>query len=368
MPSTYSPALRLELIGNGEQAANWGNTTNTNLGTLLEQAITGVGNIVMGDANYTLISGNGVSDEARNAVLVITGTLTATRNVIVPTSNKFYAVRNATTGSQSIVVKTAAGTGVTLANGFTQLMYCDGTNVVLASIPVNATNGNVAIAGNATVGGNLSVTGTITAGGESIVPPGVILEYGGAAAPTGWLLCNGAAVSRTTYAALFAIIGTTYGVGDNITTFNVPDRRDRVGVGSGLTYTRGQTGGVVTATTSTDGAHNHTGNTGATTLTTAQIPSHTHSGTTSTAGTHSHTVPTWGGPAADLGTISAARYDFPFVGDVATSSAGAHNHTFTTDATGGGGSHSHTITTDGSHSHTVSTLQPYLASTFIIKT
>ena len=91
MPSTYSPALRLELLGNGEQAANWGNTTNTNLGSLLEQAITGVGNIVMADADYTLISGNGISDQARNAVLVITGTLSATRNVIVPTSNKFYA-------------------------------------------------------------------------------------------------------------------------------------------------------------------------------------------------------------------------------------------------------------------------------------
>ena len=373
MPSTYSPALRLELIGNGEQAANWGNTTNTNLGTLLEQAITGVGNIVMGDANYTLINGNGVADEARNAVLVITGTLTATRNVIVPTSNKFYAVRNATTGSQSIVVKTAAGTGVTLANGFTQLMYCDGTNVVLASIPINATNGNVSvsgaasIAGNTTIGGNLAVTGTITVSGGDIIPTGVIWEYGGATPPAGWLFCNGAAVSRATYAALFAIIGTTYGVGDNVTTFNVPDRRDRVGIGSGLTYTRGQTGGVVTATTSTDGAHNHTGNTGGTALTTAQLPSHTHTGTTSTAGEHSHTLPVVTGDGGSSATLNVVDRAITF-GGAPTSSAGAHNHTFTTNATGDGNSHSHTISTDGSHTHTVSTLQPYLASTFIIKT
>jgi hypothetical protein len=150
MPSTFSPALRLELIGNGEQAANWGNTTNTNLGTLLEQAVTGVGNITMPDANYTLVSGNGVSDEARNAVLVVTGTLSATRSLIVPTSNKFYAVRNATTGSQSILIRTSGGTGVTLANGLTQLMYCDGTNVVLASVPVNASTGGVVL-NNATL-------------------------------------------------------------------------------------------------------------------------------------------------------------------------------------------------------------------------
>ena len=168
MPSTFSPALRLELIGNGEQAANWGNTTNTNLGTLLEQAITGVGNITMLDANYTLVSASGISDEARNAVLVVAGTLTATRSLIVPTSNKFYAVRNATTGGQSILVRTSAGTGVTLANGFTQLMYCDGTNVVLATLPINASTGavvlNNAILNNPVINGFTGDTALINVG------------------------------------------------------------------------------------------------------------------------------------------------------------------------------------------------------------
>lgn len=163
MPSTFSPALRLELIGNGEQAANWGNTTNTNLGTLLEQAITGVGNITMLDANYTLVSSNGISDEARNAVLVVTGTLTVTRSLIVPTSNKFYAVRNATTGGQSILVRTSGGTGVTLPNGFTQLMYCDGTNVVLATVPINASTGSVVL-DNPTINGFTGNTAVINVG------------------------------------------------------------------------------------------------------------------------------------------------------------------------------------------------------------
>jgi hypothetical protein len=114
----------------------------------------------MVNANYTLVSGNGVSDEARNAVLVMVSgvSLTATRDVIVPTSNKFYAVRNATTGGQSIVIKTSAGTGVTLANGLTQLMYCDGTNVVLASLPINSTTGSI---------GSLSIDGLVVSANSS---------------------------------------------------------------------------------------------------------------------------------------------------------------------------------------------------------
>jgi hypothetical protein len=78
--------------------------------------------------------------------------------VIVPTSNKFYAVRNATTGSQRILIRTSGGTGVTLANGFTQLMYCDGTNVVLASLPINSTTGSV---------GSLSIDGLVVSANSS---------------------------------------------------------------------------------------------------------------------------------------------------------------------------------------------------------
>lgn len=129
MPSTYSPSLKLELIASGEQSGTWGATTNTNLGTLLEQAITGVTAITMVDANYTLTSFNGISDEARNAVLVVSGTLTASRNVIIPSFNKVYIVSNVTTGGFPIVVKTASGVGFTVNNGVEQLVYCNGTNV-----------------------------------------------------------------------------------------------------------------------------------------------------------------------------------------------------------------------------------------------
>ena len=130
MPSTYSSALRLELIATGEQSGSWGSTTNTNLGTLVEQAVAGVVSISMADANTTLTASNGASDQARNAALIFTGTLTAQRNIIVPTSTKLYIIKNSTSGGFSLVVKTASGTGVTVGNGLSAIVLCDGTNVV----------------------------------------------------------------------------------------------------------------------------------------------------------------------------------------------------------------------------------------------
>ena len=130
MPSTYSPNLRLELIGSGEQAGTWGTTTNTNLGTLVEQAISGRALIVMANADYTLTTATGATDEARNMYLDITSSvnLTATRTVTCPAVPKMYVVRNATLNNQSIIIS-AGGIGYTIANGDTVTVVCDGTNI-----------------------------------------------------------------------------------------------------------------------------------------------------------------------------------------------------------------------------------------------
>ena len=109
MASTYSTSLKLELIGDGEQSGIWGQTTNNNLGTLLEQAITGVVDITMANANYTLTNFNGVSDESRNAVLVVGGTNAAVRDVIAPLVEKLYVVKNSTSGGFAINVRAASG-------------------------------------------------------------------------------------------------------------------------------------------------------------------------------------------------------------------------------------------------------------------
>jgi hypothetical protein len=133
MASTYSP-LKIELIGDGEQVGTWGATTNVNLGTAIEEAIVGraTANFASdGDLTLTLIN-TPASQVARNFVLNVTSgvSLTVTRNLIVPAIEKPYIVQNNTTGAQSIVVKTALGTGVTVPNGKAAFVYTDGTNVV----------------------------------------------------------------------------------------------------------------------------------------------------------------------------------------------------------------------------------------------
>jgi hypothetical protein len=135
MPSTYSNNLKIELIATGEQDTTWGNTTNTNLGTAIEQAIVGRAIVTFPtDADYTLpfVTSNAAQD-ARAVYLVVQGTISATRNLIVPTIFKNYVVKNDTTGSQDIVVKTSAGTGITVPNGKTVALYANGTNVIQES-------------------------------------------------------------------------------------------------------------------------------------------------------------------------------------------------------------------------------------------
>ena len=158
--TTFSTSLKLELPGDGQQSGTWGQTTNKNLGTLLEQAITGVQYITMVDANYTLTDLNGVSDEARNAVIVAQGTNSAVRDIIAPLTNKLYTVVNNTVGGYSIRIRAASGSAVTVANGVSTPVYCDGTNFYSA---INGVPGNFAVAGNETVTGTLGVTGAITA-------------------------------------------------------------------------------------------------------------------------------------------------------------------------------------------------------------
>ena len=135
MASTYSN-LKIELIGTGDQSGTWGVTTNTNLGTALEQAITGYGTAQFTtDANLTLgYTDTNASQTFRNLVLNLTSSvsLTATRELVLPSTSllKSYFIFNNTTGGQAITVKYSSGTGVTVPNGRKALVYGDGTNVV----------------------------------------------------------------------------------------------------------------------------------------------------------------------------------------------------------------------------------------------
>lgn len=149
---------------------------------------------------------------------------------------------------------------------------------------------------------------------NAITPTASVIPYAGSTAPANWLLCDGSAISRTTYATLFAIISTTYGVGNGTTTFNIPDLRGRVAVAKSTDTefdTLGETGGAKTHT-----------------LSTAEMPAHTH---TRIKGNDNNLGGNHGWQSVDDGS-------------------GAH----ASDSTGGGGAHNN--------------LQPYITLNYIIRT
>lgn len=224
-----------------------------------------------------------------------------------------------------------------------------------------------------TVGGNLSVTGTSTftgnatfqgsvqtTSGGGLSPAGSILIWGGAvnSPPTGYLVCDGSAISRDTYANLFAAIGTTWGSGNGSTTFNLPDLRDKFVVGASGTKAVASTGG------SADISVTVTGTVGGTALTEAQMPKHYHQ----YRGANSMTA-----PQNDQG----ASYSFGNYGGGTPDDAAQQYGTFSTGGgassggtstgTGNGDTHTHSFTGSGSTASGAN-LPPYYALAYIIRT
>lgn len=154
----------------------------------------------------------------------------------------------------------------------------------------------------------------LVGGASTITPPGVLVPYAGAAAPTGWVLCDGSAISRTTFANLFAAIGVVYGAGNGTTTFNVPDMRGRVPVGKNAAtfVTLGGVGGEETHL-----------------LSTPELPVHTHVISSDSAGT----------PAGTLNAVSAGTP----AGTLSTDSAGTPAGTIGNETA----NHTHSGTTSG---------------------
>ena len=152
--STYSPSLRIELIASGTQSGTWGVTTNNNLGDLIEQAIAGVTTVDVTGADVTLTALNGITDQARSAVLNVTGSNVVTRNIIIPNNPKVYIVTNNT--SQIVGIKTASGAAFSCAAGTQTTLYCDGSDVVKGPV-------NIAYSG-ALTGGTASFTSVTYSG------------------------------------------------------------------------------------------------------------------------------------------------------------------------------------------------------------
>lgn len=239
---------------------------------------------------------------------------------------------------------------------------------ISSSGTLSTTNLSVNSSPNITDFTNMQHDHSSPAQGGQATPPGVIVAFGGTSAPAGWLLCDGTAVSRATFYALFSSIGTVYGAGNGTQTFNVPDLRGRTALGASVGFAAGSSGGTVSHT-----------------LTTDQMPGHWHSidhthggGTTAdNTATHTHTAHAadgkWfmeGQNTAGYGlnnTATSSGAYFYFFNSIARptlqtgNQTANHSHTFTTPTfTGPSG-------TFGS-SASVNHLPPYQVVNFIIKT
>jgi microcystin-dependent protein len=521
MASTFSPTLRLELIGDGDQSGIWGQTTNTNLGTLLEQSITGVVSITMVDANYTLTNFNGVSDEARNQVIVATGTNAAVRDIIAPLVEKTYTIQNSTTGGFGVRIIGATGTGVTIPNGNTLQVYCNGTNFlpsttaapgnfsVISDLFVSGNEtlqGNLTVNGNENLAGNLTFTGTgkrilgdfsngttanrvlfQTSTANSVTVVGSVPAGSGAGSlfqaigssdtansATFSLVCDtstsylesnksGTAsyqpiafrtsaterVRITTAGGIsFGATGTNFGTSGQILTSagdapptwtnpfpsggiimwsgsianipsgwllcngssGTPDLRDRFVVGAGSTYAVNATGGATTVTLSTTNLPSHTHSISASGTTSATNIDHVHDisrfgDTGGTSNDHAHGISDPGhqhsyrldvdgrnvafvGNAGDVGGLTLGEGTGPR-GSISTATQSSttgitgtggqnagHTHTFTISGNSGAmntnQTHTHTVTVTGTSGATgsgtaFSILPPYFALAFIMK-
>ncbi|MEK7327566.1 MAG: tail fiber protein, partial [Chloroflexota bacterium] len=227
--------------------------------------------------NYTANSGAALNVSTAGSGLALRvnddGTLTDSTPVVVDASGN-VGIGTATPGA-SLDIKPATAAAFVLQPFSTSAgntaefrlleLAANGTNYVGLKAPDAITANVIWKLPNAdgTSGQVLKTDGSGALGWAYADPPpvGAVLPYGGSAAPSGYLLANGAAVSRTTYADLFAVYSTTYGTGDGSTTFNLPDFRGRNALGVNGTYTLGQTGGEAThvLTVAELAAHTHTG-------------------------------------------------------------------------------------------------------------
>lgn len=325
MPSSYSSDLRLELPADGEQQGLWGQTTNRNLGTLVESAISGVATVSVTTANQALTALNGADDQSRHAVLSLSTTTGAAFAVYAPPASKTYIVRNTSAHTATIYNSTvlggttAAGSGVAIPAGKSMTVVSDGANFTLQ----NTATPTQTYGSNDT---SFASTAFVQAALQALHPVGSVYINASNATNPGTLLGFG------TWAA--------FGAGRVPVGFNAADP---------LFDTAEETGGSKDAIVV---SHTHAASTG------NQSANHTHgfSATTSGVGDHQHGV--FGG------TFGAGGGGAVFAGSATNTlsgAAGAHSHTVsgTTNAVSADHTHAVTVAATGS-SGTNANLQPYI--------
>jgi hypothetical protein len=360
MASTYS-TLKFELIGTGEQSGTWGTTTNTNLGTAIQEAITGSADVTFASGTVTLtLTDTNATQTARNLRLNLTGTSGGAQNLIVPAIEKFYLVNNGV--ADAITVKNSTGTGIAVPAGKAMLVFNDGTNVVDAvthmssltlttalAIAQGGTGAsdagtartNLSAAGSGANSDITSLSGLTTAlsvaqggtGATSLTANNVVLGNGTSApnfvAPgsSGNVLTSNGSTWTSAAAAAFdsgtlmlfqqtaAPTGWTKSTTHNNKALRVVSGTASSGGSVDFTtaFASQTPTGSVTITSVT-------GTAGATTLSTPQIPAHNHgpSSLAGTSGNQRNTSPQISGAVGNLSTVSLQN----------TGGGGSHDHPF----------------------------------------
>jgi hypothetical protein len=357
MSSTYSSNLRLELISSGEQASTWGNTTNTNLGTLIEEALTGIVEIDISASNKTLTALNGAFDQARAMVIVATGSAGVTRSIITPANvSKVYIVDNSASSDIEIVTA-ASGSPVSVAipAGTAKFVYTDGTDFYEGSNAADAFTANTITADTVTISGTpTNSTDATTVGAVNTVLTSYLPKAGGTmsgainmgttnkitnmATPTSSAdaatkayvdtVAGGAGIPSTTK-MLFAQASPPAGW-TQVTTYNNYAMRIVSGGGGGTGGSVGFTTAFASQTPS--GSVSVSGTVGGTAITEAQMPSHSHSAPGGNGFILTGNSP--GTPVSYVGTN------------------GFFNWVTNTNSTGAGQTHTHGFTGSGSFTGT----------------
>lgn len=376
MSSSYSPDLRLELIGTGDQAGVWGSTTNTNLGTLIENAVAGYTSVSIVASPQALTANDGAEDQARYAIVALTTTTGANFTVCIPPNSKQYTLYNASSYVATITNATAkngitptGGTTVAIPSGKTMTLWSDGTNVTQQNDHfIGTPTAPTAAFGTSTV--QLATTAFVQAALQALHPIGSIYTSTDSTNP-----------------------GTSFGFGTWVAY-----GAGRVLLGNGGGYTAGATGGSADAIVV---SHNHTatssssfsgsagttgtesaGHTHGFSFTTGGMNSnafHNHSATSTDSG-HGHSYKTYGLGNNGLLGNAYTNYDWGYAtsgtgyANITTSIGNTnidHTHSYSGTSAGNNTGHTHSFTPAGSvststtvassgSSGTGANLQPYV--------
>ncbi len=348
--TSYMPALYFGANGAGLQILHGSSSVNgVALGrdaTVGESGLS-LGSYMTAGTNQMRLGwgggGTGYSFTGLSSGAVGLGTLSpgGQFHVVAKSDMKGLIVQGAASQTANLLeLQNSAGTALVSVTsaGVLSSAVATGTAPFIVASTTQVANLNAATAGNAsTVTTNANLTGVVTSTGnataiadaalsiaktsglqaalDAIIPTGMMAPYGGASAPSGWLLCDGTAVSRSTYSTLFTALSTSYGAGDGTTTFNLPDLQRRVPVGRLVgTDALGNTEGIASA---------------------SRLLTHTHK-----ISAHYHSM----GAGADLNIASSGTHDTSI----------AHDHAAFTSGAGSSHTHGHnlSISSSGAHTHT----------------